>query len=163
MDPNRPKGGWAAFKTRFQQFCGLLFFVAVIISVTEIVARVFFRFSLDLFFDFSVWITVWAFLLIAGPILPDGDHVSIDFLRQKLDGAPRRVVEVVLAVITLGYGVFITVGGIWFIQQLHAKKALFPRYVPIPMWIVELCVPIGMGIFSLFAVVCLFRALRQRF
>jgi len=151
----------ASVKKIYELGCGLLLFLAVTISLAEIVGRVVFKVSYDLFFDFSVWITVWSLLLITGLLLPEGGHISIDFLRNKVSGKLRWMLEVALALITLAYGAFITWGGIVFLQQLYARKSIFPRYIAIPMWIVELCVPIGMAIFTIFAVIGLLKAARK--
>jgi len=149
-------------KTVYEGFCGLLLFLAVAISMSEIVARVVFKTSIDLLFDFSVWITVWAFLLIAGPLLPEGGHISIDFIRMKFSGRFRKLLEICLALITLAYGVLITWGAIQFLQQLYVRQSIFPRYIAIPKWIVELCVPVGMFIFTVYAVIGLVKAIRAK-
>ena len=142
--------------------CGIILFIAVTISIAEIVMRVVFKMSFDLFFDFPVWLTVWALLLITGFLLPEGGHVSIDFIRVKLTGWLRWMLEIGLGLITLAYGAFITWGSILFLKQLYARGSIFPRFIPIPKWIVELCVPIGMGIFTLFALRELIRVIRNK-
>ena len=152
----------ARIKMYYESLCGLLLFLAVSISFAEIVARVVFKTSIDLFFDFSVWVTAWAFMLIAGPILPEGVHISIDFLRNKFSGSPRWFLEVCLAMITLIYGALFTWAGIQFVQQLYQRQSIFPRYIAIPKWIVELCVPIGMLIFTVYAVIGAYKAVRKR-
>jgi TRAP-type C4-dicarboxylate transport system permease small subunit len=149
-------------KRAYEIFCGLLLFIAITISMAEIVSRVFFKVSYDLFFDFAVWVTVWALLLITGLLLPEGGHISIDFLRNKFNGKIRWLLEVFLAFVTLAYGTLITWGSILFLQQLYARQSIFPRYIPIPKWIVELCVPISMAIFTIFAFVGLVKAIRQK-
>lgn len=146
----------------YEYFCGLLLFLAITISMAEIVSRVLFKTSYALFFDFSVWITLWALLLITGLLLPEGGHISIDFLRNKLSGRTRWALETLLALITLAYGVLITWGGILFLQQLYARNSIFPRNIAIPKWMVELCVPIGMGIFTIFAIIELIKAVRKK-
>jgi TRAP-type C4-dicarboxylate transport system permease small subunit len=140
----------------------MLLFLAITISMAEIVSRVFFKMSYDLFFDFAVWVTVWALLLITGLLLPEGGHISIDFLRNKFRGRLRWLLEVSLALITLAYGAFITWGSILFLQQLYMRQSIFPRYIPIPKWIVELCVPLSMAIFTIFAFAGLVKAIRQK-
>jgi len=162
METNHGTGRFTEIKKNYEIFCGLLLFLAVSISMAEIVARVFFKTSIDLFFDFSVWITVWALLLIAGPLLPEGGHISIDFLRIKLSGWSRWLLEVVLALITLFYSALITLGSIHFIYQLYSRKSLWPRYIAIPKWLTELCVPIGMFIFTVYAVIEVIKAIRKR-
>jgi len=162
MAPNAAGKLSTRIKAVYEGFCGLLLFLAVTISMSEIVARVFFKTSIDLLFDFSVWITVWAFLLIAGPLLPEGGHISIDFIRMKFSGRFRKLLEVFLALITLAYGALITWGAIQFIQQLYMRKSIFPRYIAIPKWLVELCVPVGMFIFTVYAVIGLVKAIRAK-
>ena len=162
MSPDQEVKLTTKIKKAYEGFCGLLLFLAVSISFAEIVARVVFKTSIDLFFDFSVWITVWALLLITGLLLPEGGHISIDFFKNKFSGKPRWLIEVSLGLITLAWGAFITWWSIQFLQQLYARKSVFPRYFAIPMWIVELCVPIGMFIFTVFAIVGLVKAVRQR-
>jgi len=162
METNRKDHPLLKIKKIFELFCGLLLFLAVTISMAEIVSRVIFKISYDLFFDFAVWGTVWALLLITGLLLPESGHISIDFLRNKFTGKIRWLLEVSLAFITLAYGVFITWGSILFLQQLYLRQSIFPRYIPIPKWIVELCVPIGMAIFTIFAFVELVKAVRQK-
>ena len=149
-------------KNVFEQICGLLLFAAVTLSMAEIVCRVFFKISVDLFFDFTVWGTIWALLLITGLLLPEGGHISIDFFRNKLGGITRRLMEIVLALITLAYGAFVTWGSVLFLRQLYQRGSVFPRQIPIPMWLVELCVPIGMGIFTIYAALELVKAFRRR-
>lgn len=144
----------------FEVFCGYLLLAAVAISLVEIVARVFFNTSFDLFFSFTVWVSIWSLLLITGLLLPTREHLSIDFLRNRFRGGPRWLLEVILASITLGYGIFITWGSILFISQLYQRKSVFPTYIAIPKWLVELCVPIGMALFTIFAARELIRAIR---
>ncbi len=162
MDQSKPQKATSKLKNIYEGFCGLLLFLAVTVSMSEIFFRVIFKVSYDLFFDFAVWITVWALLLITGLLLPEGGHISIDFIRNKFTGRPRWILEVSLALITLAYGALITLGSILFLQQLYARQSIFPRYIAIPKWIVELCVPIGMCIFTIYAVVGLIRAIRQK-
>ena len=162
MEASEPKKAPGKIKKTYETICGLMLFLAVTISFTEILARVLFRTSIDLFFDFSVWITAWAFMLIAGPILPEGVHISIDFIRNKFIGRPRRILETSLALVTLIYGALFSWAGILFVQQLYQRQSIFPRYIAIPKWIVELCVPVGMLIFTVYALIEVVKTIRKR-
>ncbi|MEN8210270.1 MAG: TRAP transporter small permease [Thermodesulfobacteriota bacterium] len=162
MEKDERKNSFVRIKTIFENCCGYLLLIAVFISLAEIVARLLFNTSFDLFFSFTVWISVWSILLITGLLLPEGGHLSVDFIRQQLGGRPRWLLEVCIALITLGYGVFISWGSILFINQLYQRKSVFPTYIAIPKWMVELCVPIGMFIFSVFALVGLIRAIQKK-
>lgn len=156
------KGRSESLKKSYEGFCGILLFLAVFFSMGEIIARVIFHTSYDFIIDLSVWLTVWALLLIAGPLLAEGGHVSIDFLRNKLRGRPRLAIELFNVLFTLSYGAVITLGSILFIRRLYSQHAVFPRYFAIPMWIVELCVPIGMSIFTVYAAFELYKTVRRK-
>jgi TRAP-type C4-dicarboxylate transport system permease small subunit len=154
--------GFLKVKTAVELFCGGLLFLAVTLNMAEIVVRVIFRQSLDLLFDLPVWVTVWSMLLITGFLLPEGAHVSIDFMKEKLKGGARQALEVLLALISLVYGAFLTWSGILFLTYLYQKKSVFPRSIPVPAWIVQLCVPLGMFIFTIFALAALVKTVRKR-
>jgi TRAP-type C4-dicarboxylate transport system permease small subunit len=163
MTASQEEGRATSFKRSYEKFCGLVLFLATTICALEIVVRVGFHTTYDFVLDFSVWLTVWAMLLVTGPLLlePQG-HVSIEFILEKLRGRSRIMLEAFNLLCTLAYGAAVTVGGLLLIRSLYLKKLVFPRYFPIPMWIVELCVPIGMGIFTVIAVVQFFRTLSRR-
>jgi TRAP-type C4-dicarboxylate transport system permease small subunit len=162
MGPGKERHAFIRLRRAWEILCALLLFLAITINMAEIVLRVGFRLSYDLFFDLPVWITIWALLLITGLLLPEEGHISIDFIRVKFKGRLRWLLEVFLALTTLCYGVFITWNGVRFLQGLYTKKSVFPRSIPVSTWLVELCVPIGMFIFSVFAVIALIQTIRKR-
>ena len=146
---------------KFEVFCGLLLCLAVAVSLGEIVGRVFFKTTYDFIIDLSVWLTVWAMLLISGPLLAEEGHVSIEFILSKLKGRSRVLLELFNVTATLVYGAAVTWGGVLLVYSLHDREAVFPRYFPIPKWLVELCVPIGMALFTLFAIMKFFQTLKR--
>jgi len=147
----------ALIKRAYIGFCGFLLSLAVLISLYEIVSRVIFKTTYDFIIDLSVWLTVWAMLLMLGPVLAEGGHVSIDFIRDRLHGKARTILEIFNTLSCLIYGAAITWGGFLLVQRLYIKKSVFPRYFAFPMYIIELCVPISMAIFTLFAFLKLYR------
>jgi TRAP-type C4-dicarboxylate transport system permease small subunit len=149
-------------KKKIEIFFGLLLLAAVLVSFSEIIMRVLFYVSYDVIIDLPVWIIVWAALLTAGPILLENDHISIDILRDRFTGKARLFVEITNAIACLVFGVVMLFGGIQFVFQLYQRKAVFPRYIPVPMWLVELCVPIGMLLFSIFSVVLIVNVLKKK-
>jgi len=142
-------------------FCGLLLFIAVGISLGEIVGRVVFHTTYDFIIDLPVWITIWAMLLIGGPLIAENGHVSIDFMVNRLQGRARLFLELFNITATIIYGFAITVGGLALIRMLYLREAVFPKYFPIPKWIVELCIPVGMGIFTIVATIEFFKIIKK--
>ena len=131
---------------------GLVFFLGVSINFAEIVCRAVFNFSVDLMYDLPVWLTIWSVMMLAGPILPDGDHVSIDLVRAYTKGAPRKICECINCLATIAFGVVIAWGGILYIERCYSYGMKIVRVISVPRWIVEGCVPIGMILFTVFAI-----------
>ena len=100
-------------------------------------------------------------LLISGPLLAEEGHVSIEFILSKLKGRSRVLLELFNVTATLVYGAAVTWGGVLLVYSLHDREAVFPRYFPIPKWLVELCVPLGMALFTLFAIMKFFQTLKR--
>ncbi len=144
------------------RIASIIFFAGVFCNFLEIIVRTVFANSIDLLFDFPVWFTVWSMLLVSGVVLLDGDHVSIDFFKDKLCGTPRRILEIFNATLALIFGVFISYCGIEMVMHLYSMNATFNRALTIPKWIVELCVPLGMIIFSICALINLVRVSKKK-
>ena len=132
-------------------FWACVFFLGVSINFIEIVTRVFFSASIDLMYDLPVWCTIWSTLMVTGPILIDNEHVSIDAITTHLRGTAKKVILILNALITLAFGIIITISGYIAVTQLYQFGTTYPRSIPIFTWCVEICVPISMFIFSCFA------------
>ncbi len=103
-------------------------------------------------YDIPVWLTIWSVMMLAGPILPDGDHVSVDILRDKLTGIPRKILELISISMCILFGAVVTYGGAIVVSQYYNFNMKIIRMVPVPRWLVEAAVPVGMGVFTLFAI-----------
>ena len=147
--------------TWLEKICAALLIGAVCISLGEIVGRVLFKATYDFVIDLPVWFTIWAMLLISGPLIAENGHVSIDFIRTRLKGKARWAMDLFNMGVTLIYGAMVFVGGCQLIHMLHVRQAVFPKYFPIPKWLVELCIPLGMGLFTLCALGEVYRILKR--
>lgn len=143
-------------------FWSLVFFLGVFINFLEIILRFFFHYSLDLFYDIPVWCTVWATLLVSGPILLDGEHVSIDALQSLLRGKIKKGFAIFNALIVLLFGGVFTYGGILFISELYRFNTVYTRSISIPSWLIEACVPVGLLIFTICALCDLYRKIMKK-
>ena len=84
-EQNIKSSGWH----KYEKVCGMLVFIAIVISMGEIVLRVGFNTSYDFIIQASVWLTVWGLLLIGGPVLAEDGHVSIDFILTRVTGKTK--------------------------------------------------------------------------
>ena len=143
-------------------FWSIVFFFGVFINFLEIILRFFFSYSWDLFYDIPVWCTVWATLLVSGPILLKGEHVSIDAITTLLSKPIKKVIEIINAIIVLIFAIVFTYGGFLFVLQLYNFNTTYTRSISIPSWIVESCVPLGLCIFSICAIINLISKLKEK-
>ncbi len=141
--------GWIAFWS-------LVFFLGVLVNFLEIILC-FFHFSLDLLYDIPVWCTVWATLLVSGPLLLDGEHVSIDIMESLLKGKAKKGLYLVNALLVLAFGVVFTRGGHANVSQHNDYGPANTRSLTLTAWMVEACVPLGLFIFTCCALYDLYR------
>lgn len=148
---------------RWMQFWGLVFFLGILINFTEIVCRTFFHFSIDLMYDLPIWLTIWAVMMLAGPILMTEEHVSVDMIRTAVHGRLRKGIEIVNCLAVIFFGAIVTYSGYVFISQCIKLHMKIIRCVSVPRWIVETCIPVGMAIFTLYGIALLVRVLRTSY
>lgn len=144
-------------------FWGFFFFLGVLVNFFEIISRTFFYYSVDLMYDIPVWFTVWSVMMVAGPILTDGEHVSVDILRSKLYGTPRKIAEMINALACIIFGIIITWGGFIYVKQTMDFNMNFIRVISIPRWVVEICVPLGMFLFTIYAIIMFINVYRTTY
>ncbi len=151
------------FKETYIKYLSYLFFIAVSINFLEIIVRVVFNNSVDLFFDVPTWCNSWVMILASGIVLLDNEHLSIDAVRHKLKHYRllSKSLDLFNNLLTVGFGVVLTVAGIIYVKQLLTFGTVIARSTNIPSWLVEACVPLGMGFFSICAVIKLIRDLRE--
>lgn len=106
------------------------------------------RFAIGSLFTWSqrgaVWTACFMAMLVAGVLVLDETHVSIDLIVDKIKGWPRKVIRIFNSVITVAFASFVLAGGIS--QLLYLKKhAISEVFGPIfiPYWTVFLFFSFG--------------------
>ena len=59
-------------------------------------------------YDLPVWLTIWAVMMLAGPILLENEHVSVDMIRDNIHGYPRKLLEIINCLATISFGFIVT-------------------------------------------------------
>ena len=144
-------------------FWGLVLFFGVSVNFLEIVTRVFFSSTIDLMYDIPVWCTIWATLMVSGPIIIDNEHVSIDAVTHKVKGVAKKILFTINALFTAGFGIVMTVSGYICTKQLFDFGTVYPRSIKIASWAVEICVPVAMFIFTAFAIYDLIKKIKMKY
>jgi len=146
----------------YKLFCAYLFGTSVTLLLLIIVLRGAFHISYDFMTDAVVWSTVWAALLLIGPLYTEkGGHVAVGTLLEMLSSKTRLICDTFNALGTLLFTGLEIYAGIALVHFLYVGKAFFPRNIPIPMWPVKLCVVIGFAIFFIYALGKLYQCIRK--
>lgn len=132
-------------------FCCALLGLSASLLVIIIFMRAVFGIGYDFLTDMTVWLVIWSTMLYSGPHYGEGGHVAISFVLEKLKGKWKTGVEFFNALLTLIYVGAVTVGGCIAVQIYFSQHQTYARYVAIPMWIVQFCIPIGFGLLTLYA------------
>jgi len=126
-----------------------------------IVLRQTFGISYDFLTDGVVWLTIWATLLVSGPLFGEGGHIAVKALLERIPGKFRPAVEFFNTLGTLIFVAVVTYGGCRLIHFLFINEHVYARYISIPMWMVQICVPIGLFIFTIYAVAELYKIIQR--
>jgi TRAP-type C4-dicarboxylate transport system permease small subunit len=100
-------------------------------------------------------------LLISGPLIAENGHVAIDMIVTRLQGKAKLLLELFNISATIIYGAAVSFGGIALIRMLYERQAVFPKYFPIPKWIVELCIPLGMIMFTVVGIIEFYNLIKR--
>lgn len=145
----------------FQLFCAFLLALSVSLLMAIIVLRELFGISYDFLVDTTVWLTIWSMLLLSGPLFGEGGHIAIKALLERIPGKFRLAVEFFNTLCTLIFVAVVTYGGVLLIHTLYSQHQVYPRYIAIPMWMVQICVPIALFLFSIYAIAGLYRIVQR--
>lgn len=82
---------------------GLLLAATVIVTFLQVVFRYGLESSLSWSEEFARYAFIWAIFLGAGSATRRSQHMAVETLRNALPDAPRRVLEIVIAVVCIGF------------------------------------------------------------
>lgn len=152
-----------AFKEGWIKFFSYVMFIAITINFLEIIMRVFFNYSIDLMFDLPTWLTTWSMMLISGMILLDDEHLCIEAVRSKLTGNTAKTLDFINNILTTIFAAIVAYSGFMFVAQLYRFNTAFTRIITIPKWVVESCIPLGMSVFTVCAIIKTVQDLKKNY
>ncbi|MBN1382411.1 MAG: TRAP transporter small permease [Deltaproteobacteria bacterium] len=143
-------------------FCLALLGMSVSLLVIIIILRAVFGIGYDFLTDMVVWLTIWSTMLYIGPLYGEGEHISVAFILRKLRGKIKMGVELFNDLVALFYVGTVMIGGCIAVYNYYVTHQNYARYIAIPVWIVQLCIPVGFGLFLIYLIIDLRRVLRGR-
>ena len=135
-----------------QSASGILLALIVVLIFVEVVSRYIFAHSYGFMELFSTWSQVWLTCLLVGVIARKRGHISIDILPRRLPERYKPVLFLVFDTVILGYAIFLVWSGIISIIALNVGGLFAPTEINIPLWVANLCVPLGAIFLAFFAV-----------
>ena len=156
-----------AFKIAFHWFEEATVYVGVasVLVVTlgtfiDVVARFIFNHAYFWMNQLLVWAMIWGVFLMAGLLLKEGGHVSVDIVTNKLRGVSRRALLTINWLATLLFCGLVTWSAVVYIDYLIGHHTTRLLHTHIPFWPVNLCTLIGFGAATLYCIGMLVRVYR---
>ncbi|HLR30290.1 MAG TPA: TRAP transporter small permease [Paenalcaligenes sp.] len=135
--------------------CGVLaaaFLVALtLVILVQIIGRMFGRLipSAD---DFAVWAMASSVFLGLPYAMLRGDHIRVTLILQVLPKRLHYGYEILATLFALVVSVWGSYYCVIFVYESFIYNELAPGMVPVPMWMPQLGMPIGLVLFSLMLV-----------
>jgi len=138
---------------------GIILALTFIFMIINIVARKLGN-SIILVEELSGYATVWATYLGIGFALREGRHVRVDLLTRTLSPRWQEFLRFWGDIVTAIFSGVITWKGIYLIQVSHQVMRQTP-YSHIPIYLLQIVLPMGMILFGLEAMVDAIAALQK--
>ncbi|HLS17241.1 MAG TPA: TRAP transporter small permease [Paenalcaligenes sp.] len=132
--------------------CGVLaaaFLVALaLVILAQIISRMFGRLvpSAD---DFAAWAMASSVFLGLPYAMLRGDHIRVTLVLQVLPKSLHYGYEILATLIALVVSAWGSYYCIIFVYESFARNELAPGMLPVPMWMPQIGMPIGLVLFTL--------------
>jgi TRAP-type C4-dicarboxylate transport system permease small subunit len=113
----------------------------------NILTRAFFSVTFGVTEEWPVWLMIWAVFVFIGVDVKENAHISVDMLADKLKGKQRSILNIFISVIMIVFGILFLYA-CWN-DMLNDKMIHVTTItsVPVPLWIIKVCMPLGMLFF----------------
>lgn len=128
--------------------CFLLIITGLVF--VEVISRYVFGTSHAFTEEFSKTLMVWFVYLIVGVVMQKHGHVAVDLLPTRIKGVKgKSILNIIICSLVLLFCIVVFIAGVQTVAILKASGGVPPTEFGIPLWIVALCLPIGL-IFLIF-------------
>lgn len=118
---------------------GMIFF--------NIVSRALFQETFGVTEEWSVWLMIWSVFVYIGLDIKEKAHISVDLIPNKLKGNTKLVLEIFMSLVMIIFGVFFLYACWADVMMAKMTRLSTITSIPVPLWIVKLCMPLGMLLF----------------
>lgn len=131
---------------------GGLLTMALLTTATAI-ARWLFNESITFSYEITIYIFVGVVLLGFAYVLRLRAHINVNIVFDRLPSRVKPWILFMNDIIVLTFGIVLTMGGIKLVTYSYKFHTLSITNLHVVMWIPQLVVPIGFGVFALEALV----------
>ena len=115
----------------------------------EVLARFIFRAPTEWSLELSCYALVWSAFLGAAYTLDNDQHVKVEVLTERLPGKLRRLTEILAYLAGLAFCALATWKGLGHVRVSYINEHTSNTPLSVPMYTVELAVPVGMLLLAL--------------
>jgi TRAP-type C4-dicarboxylate transport system permease small subunit len=131
---------------------GVLFFVAAVINIVNVIARYVFAAPVFWAEEILIFIVIWTVFVVAGSITYRGAHLNMDLLYAKLVSPWKQIVNAAIALTLIGCTTFAALQS-WRVVMLHYRNGSVTASTDIPLVIPHSAVLFGFVFMALAAIV----------
>ena len=128
------------------------------IIFVQVVLRYVFQSPFSWAEELARYLLIWITCLGSACAIRDGMHISISYLRSKLQDSAQTAVTVAIYVVTLGFFICCIKEGLLFSLAQWTQRS---TAMQIPMTFPYIAIPLGFGIMFLVALECLIDDIRN--
>ena len=121
--------------------CALVFALMVVVGTYQIVVRYFFNSPSTVSEELLTYSFTWMALLSSALVFGKRDHMRMGFIADKLTGTPKKILEIVIELMIMGFSASVMVWGGYTIMQLSMTQVT--ASLGIPMGVVYIVVPLS--------------------
>lgn len=118
---------------------GMIFF--------NIVSRAVFQETFGVTEEWPVWLMIWSVFIFIGIDIKENAHISVDLILNALKGRKKIFLEVFISIVMIVFGILFLYAcwsDVIMAYKIHLSTI---TSIPVPVWIVKLCMPLGMLFF----------------
>jgi len=140
---------------------GLLILVASVILFTNVVARYVFNAGFPWAEELVRYQIVWMVFLGASVAARQGIHIGVDILLKFSPPPLAKLIELAVHAIAVVFCGFLVFYGVQLVEQTQAFGQASPA-LQMPMWLVQLAIPVGAALMAIRFTQQFFRTLLGR-
>jgi TRAP-type C4-dicarboxylate transport system permease small subunit len=113
----------------------------------NIVSRAIFEETFGVTEEWPVWLMIWSVFVFIGLDIKEKAHISVDLIPDMLKGNKRIIYNIFISIIMIVFGILFLYAcwsDVVMAKMIHVSTI---TSIPVPLWIVKLCMPLGMLFF----------------